>query len=172
MAMNGWSVAVLTAVAGLWLASGVSREHPVLASGESVAIESLEARVAAHPEDAVATRELAQGYLDARAPGIAMNLIQHAPTAVRSEPRVGHVYARALLDQGRAEEALAAEHKVLDACATGTCDTWLIASATRRADILRELVQLGVEDAQAHPEASAVAYTNATREARLAVAVE
>jgi hypothetical protein len=39
----------------------------------------------------------------------------------------------------------------------------------RRADILRELVSLGVEDAEAHPEASLVAYQNATREARVAV---
>ena len=42
-------------------------------------------------------------------------------------------------------------------------------TATRRADILRELVSLGVEDAQAHPEMSLVAYQNATREARIAV---
>jgi hypothetical protein len=37
---------------------------------------------------------------------------------------------------------------------------------------LRELVQLGVEDALAHPEASAIAYQNATREARLVNFVE
>jgi predicted Zn-dependent protease len=172
MGMSGSSVAVLTAAAALWLASGVSRERPVLAAGASVAVESLEARVATHPEDANAVRELAQSYLDARAPGLAMNLIQHAPTAVKADPRVNHVYARTLLDQGRAEEALAAERRVLDTCATSSCDTWLIASATRRADILGELVHLGVEDAQAHPEASAIAYTNATREARLAVAIQ
>jgi hypothetical protein len=86
---------------------------------------------------------------------------------------VDHLYARALLDQGRAVDALAVEERVLDACTprmgAGSCDTWLIASATRRADILRQLVQLGVEDANAHPEASLVAYHNATREARLAV---
>jgi hypothetical protein len=53
--------------------------------------------------------------------------------------------------------------------ADGLCDAWLIASARRRADILEELVGLGVEDARAQPEASAVAYHNATREVRLAV---
>jgi tetratricopeptide (TPR) repeat protein len=172
MGMSGWSVAVLAAASSLWLASGVSRERPILTAGGTQSIEILEARVASHPEDANALRELAQDYLEARAPGLAYNLIQQAPAAVRSDPRVTHVYARTLLDQGRAEEALAAEHRVLDACADGSCETWLIASATRRADILHELVQLGVEDAQAHPEASAIAYTNATREARLAVAVE
>jgi predicted Zn-dependent protease len=172
MGKSGFSVAVLTAAAGLWLASGVSRERPVLSAGASQSIEKLEATVAAHPEDAVALRELAQDYLEARAPGLAMNLVQRAPSDVRADARVTHVYARALLDQGRAVEALAAEHRVLDACAAGSCETWLIASATRRADILRELVQLGVEDAQAHPEQSAIAYTNATREARLAIAVQ
>jgi hypothetical protein len=80
------------------------------------------------------------------------------------------MYARALIDQGHAEDALAAEREVLDGCAAETaCEAWLIASATRRADILRQLVELGVEDANAHPEASAVAYHNATREVRLAI---
>jgi hypothetical protein len=174
MAMSGSSVAVFLAAGALWMASGVSRERPVLALGGSQTVERLEARVAAHPEDSGAVRELAQGYLDARAPGLALSLIQRAPSAVQREARVDHVYARALIDQGRAEEALAAERRVLDTCANGAedCETWLIASATRRADILRELVQLGVEDAEAHPEASAIAYSNATREARLAVAVQ
>jgi hypothetical protein len=84
---------------------------------------------------------------------------------------VEHLYARVLLEQGHAQGALAVERLVLDRCtmADGVCDTWLIASARRRADILEELVGLGVEDAKADPEASAVAYHNATREARLAV---
>lgn len=172
MGTSGWSVAVLTAAAGLWLASGISHERPVLTATAAQSIDKLEATVAAHPEDASALRELAQGYLEARSPGLAMSLIQRAPVSARADARVTHVYARALLDQGLAEEALAAEHRVLDVCAAGSCETWLIASATRRADILHELVQLGVEDAQAHPEQSAIAYTNATREARLAVAVE
>jgi hypothetical protein len=49
------------------------------------------------------------------------------------------------------------------------CDPVLLASAMRRADILRELVSMGVQDAQAHPEMSALAYQNATREARVVV---
>jgi hypothetical protein len=39
----------------------------------------------------------------------------------------------------------------------------------RRADILRQLVSLGVEDAEAHPEEALLAYQNATREARVMV---
>jgi predicted Zn-dependent protease len=175
MAMSGWSVAVLAAASALWLASGVERERPVLSPEASDAIAHLEANVAAHPESAPALRDLSQAYLEVRAPGLAISLIQHAPASVRSDPWVDHAYARALLDQGRAEEALTVERRVLDRCASDPavgatpCDTWLIASATRRTDILQQLVHLGVEDAQAHPEASLIAYQNATREARLAV---
>jgi len=94
---------------------------------------------------------------------------------VRDDVRVEHVYARALVDEGRNEEALRVEKRVLTACrpmafgqegAPG-CDATLLASAMRRTDILGELVASGVEDAQAQPEASLVAYQNATREARV-----
>ncbi len=173
MGIRGWNVVVLAAVGSLWLASGTQREKPVVApptaemTGEMAA---LEADVASNPNDAAATRKLAQAYLDARSPGLALSVVSRAPAAVRVEPTVDHVYARALLDEGRAEDALAAERRVLDRCSAndGTCDAWLVASATRRVSILEQLVQLGIEDAQAHPEASAVAYHNATRDVRLA----
>jgi hypothetical protein len=175
MGVSGWNAVVFAAVTGLWIASGTQREKPVLAVvAPSSEVQRLEGDVASRPSDPRALRDLAQAYLDAQAPGLATSLIEHAPTAVRHEPRINHTYARALLDQGRAEEALTTEHQVLDACAASdsACDTWLVASATRRAAILGELVQLGVEDAQAHPEESAIAYQNATREARLANFVE
>ncbi len=174
MSVGGWNAVVVLAVTGLWLASGTQREKPVLAVTPSADVQRLEGDVAARPSDPRALRSLAQAYLDARSPGLAMGLIEHAPQAVRFEPKVDHTYARALIDQGRAEEALVTERRVLDACGASDneCDTWLVASATRRASILRELVQLGVEDAQAHPEESAIAYQNATREARLANLVE
>jgi hypothetical protein len=174
MELRTASGVVLAAVASLWLASGTQREKPILNEAEAAKVGALEASVATNPSDAKAVHGLAQAYLDARAPGLALSAIETAPTSVRREPGVLHLYARALLDQGRAVDALAAEKRVLEACAPGLdgtspCDTWLIASATRRADILRQLVELGVEDANAHPEASAVAYHNATRQARLAV---
>ena len=49
----------------------------------------------------------------------------------------------------------------------GCGDATLLVLALRRVDILRELVAMGIEDAQANPEESLVAYENATREARL-----
>jgi hypothetical protein len=57
----------------------------------------------------------------------------------------------------------------LEGRAVDGCDSFLLASAMRRTDILRALVSLGVEDAEAHPEAMLIAYQNATREARVMV---
>jgi hypothetical protein len=174
MGLKAWNGVVLAAVASMWLASGTQREKPILTEEQAVRVRALESQVAASPSDPAAVRSLAQAYLDAGAPGFALVTIESSPTTVRREPVVEHLYARALLDQGRSVDALAAEQRVLDRCSPGIdgtspCDTWLLASATRRADILRQLVELGVEDANAHPEASQVAYHNATREARLAV---
>jgi hypothetical protein len=165
---------VLVAAGALWGASGTEREHAVLSpvgqASDAAAMVGLEAEVAASPQDDAKLRSLAQAYLDAHAPGLALAVMERAPDDVRLRSRVQHVYARALLEEGRAQDALGVERSVLRTCtmADGICDAWLIASARRRADILEELVELGVEDARAEPEASAVAYHNATREARLA----
>lgn len=173
MGLKGWNVGVLVAIGVLWFASSTQRERPVVGDLHSARIATLEDKAAASPRDSAKLRELAQGYLDARQPGMALATIDHAPAAMRAEPSVGHMYGRALLDQGRAADALAAERRVLTQCAEPStevpaCSAYLIASATRRADILEQLVQLGVEDANAHPEASSLAYLNATRQVTLA----
>jgi hypothetical protein len=166
---------VLMAAGALWMASGSEHEHAVLSpiggAADPSAIGSLESQVAAAPNDEVKLRTLAQSYMDAHAPGLALAVIERAPSEVRGGAKVEHLYARALIEEGHAQDALAVERKVLRTCmmADGVCDAWLIASARRRTDILEELVGLGIEDARAQPEASAVAYHNATREARLAV---
>ena len=158
---------VLSAALVLWLASGTQREKPVLSDARTQKVAPVEAAYAASPDDPVKLRDLAQAYLDAQSPGMAVASVERAPARLRDDARVQHVYARALIDQGRAADALAAEQKVLASCDTEGCDAWLFASATRRTEILQQLVQLGIEDAQAHPEASAIAYHNATRQARL-----
>lgn len=164
-------VVVLSALGTLWLASGTQREHKVLSDVKTGRVAGLEVAYAESDHDPKKLQELAQAYLDTSQPGLALGLIDSAPADVRHQPLIDHVYARALLDQGRASDALVVERRVLDTCAAkeGTCDQWLLASATRRADILQELVQLGIDDAQAHPEVSAIAYHNATRQATLAV---
>lgn len=177
MGLRANGVAVLAAAGVLWAMSGTQREKPVLAATSPEGVLALEADVAAHPGDVDATRALAQAYLDARQPGLAIVLVEGARPAVHDDVRVEHVYARALVDEGRSEEALAVENGVVTRCrpladggsAAAGCDPVLLASAMRRADILRELVSLGVEDAQAHPEMTLVAYQNATREARVMV---
>jgi hypothetical protein len=131
--------------------------------------------VAAHPEDAVSRTSLARAYLDAGSPGLAWRALAGAPAAQQHQPAIEHMAARVLIEQGKAKDALALERSVLATCGgdpspANGCDTFLIVSATRRADILEQLVAQGVEDAVAQPEASLIAYHNATHEARLAVA--
>lgn len=175
MGVKGWNVAVLVAIGTLWFCGTTQREKPVVGdSTHTGRIGALEMKVAARPTDPSALCELGQAYLDIRQPGMALGAIERAVAAVRTEPTVDHLYARALLEQGRSADALAAEKRVLARCAdpsveAPTCSTYLIASATRRAEIIEQLVQLGVEDANAHPEASSIAYHNATRQVSLSV---
>jgi len=178
MGVKGWNVAVLVAIGSIWFCGTTQREKPVV--GDSThhgRVSLLEAKAAAAPKDPAALRELAQAYLDIRQPGMAIGAIERAPAAVREEPTVEHLYARALLDQGRSADALAAEKRVLAKCAdpdteVPVCSTYLIASATRRAEIIEQLVQLGIEDANAQPEASSLAYHNATRQVSVSVSAQ
>ncbi len=176
MGVKGWNVAVLVAIGSIWFCGTTQREKPVVGDASHLGrIGLLEGKAAASPKDPGALRELAQAYLDVRQPGMAIGTIERAVQEVREEPTVEHLYARALLDQGRAADALAAEKRVLAKCADPSgpdlpvCSTYLIASATRRAGIIEQLVQLGVEDANAQPEASSLAYHNATRQVSLSV---
>lgn len=172
MGVKGWNVGVLVAIGAIWFCGTTQREKPVVGNASHTGpVATLENKVAANPQDPKATRELAQAYLDIRQPGMAIGTIERAIPSVRQEPTVEHLYARALLEQGRSQDALAAERRVLAQCAVSemTCSTWLIASATRRAEIIEQLVQLGVEDANAQPEASSLAYHNATRQVSLSV---
>lgn len=170
MSLRAWNVAVLAAALGLWLASGTQREKPVMMQGGPISSDTvrvLENQVAAHPTDTKGVMALAQAYIDAQSPGLAVAVIEGSPTDVRANAKADHLYARALVAQGRNQDALVAERRVLAKCSTDSCDAFLIASATRRADILQELVNLGVEDSQAQPEASRIAYHNATRQVGL-----
>lgn len=173
MRMKAFNFVVLGAVVALWVASSTQREKPVISEVHADAVRSLEQNVSDNPEDADAVSKLAQGYLDAHSPGLAINIIVTAPPRVRAQPSVMHLYARAMLEEGRSQDALAMEKRVLDRCAESApikpCSSYLIASATRRVDILTELQKLGVEDAQAHPEQSEIAYHNATRDVGLAI---
>jgi hypothetical protein len=179
MSIRGACCAVFGAAAIMTLASSPGRERAVVADRGSK-VEKLEATVAAHPAELRSRIELAQAYLDADSPGLALSTLSGAPASQQSQPTVEHMIARVMIEQGRAKDALALERRVLDTCGgdempsiahpttPAGCDFWLVVSATRRAEILEQLVQRGVEDPLAQPEASLVAYHNATHEARLA----
>lgn len=176
MGLRTYGTAALSIAAALLLLGGPRQEKALLTTLAPESVRLLEATAAARPGDVEATRALAQAYVDALQPGLAVALVREAPVPVRRDLRVRHVVARALMDQGRSDDALAAEAGVASACRplldgrpVEGCDSFLLASALRRTDILRELVSLGVEDAQAHPEAMLIAYRNATREARAMV---
>jgi hypothetical protein len=177
MELRSCGVAVLSGAMALWLMSGTQRERPLLGTAPPEAMRSLEATVAERPGDVEPLCALVGAYLDARQPGLAVVLVAGALPAVRADVRVRHAYARALVDEGRNDEALAVERRVVASCrpladgpsAPHGCDSILLASAMRRADILDALVSLGVEDARAHPEEALVAYQNATREAHVMV---
>jgi hypothetical protein len=185
MGLRGYVGGVFVAVCGLALASGPQREKSLWAAESTQSLRDMETAAASRTGDADAVRALAQAYLDAGLPGLAVGLVERASPRVRTDLRVRHVYARALVDDGRSEAALAEERAVLGECtpdqlsevaasasgrpASGNCDPVLFASAVRRVGILRELVSLGVQDAQAHPEEALLAYQNATREAHVMV---
>jgi len=176
MSIRGACGVVIAAAAVMTLGALPGREHAVVGDAAS-RIERLEADVAAHPGDLALRTDLVQAYLDGRSPGLAWSVLEEAPAWQRVQPAAQHLAARVLIEQGDARGALALERDVLASCgdepsanaAEGGCTVWLMVSATRRASILNELVQDGVDDAIAHPEASLVAYHKATHEARLAV---
>jgi predicted Zn-dependent protease len=180
MSIRGACGVVFAAAAVMSLGSVPGRERAVVENrvqdrvqDHASQLERLEAAVASHPERLSARIELAQGYLDAASPGLALGALSRIPEAQRHSPSVEHMEARVLIEQGRAKDALALEQHVIQACSADQpaagCDFWVVVSATRRAEILQALVQRGVEDPIAEPEASLVAYHTATHEARLAL---
>jgi hypothetical protein len=175
MKLSLFGLAVLLGVSVLWVMTGTQREKPLFGARGSAALAALEANAAAHPDDPGPTLALAQAYLDARQPGLAIVLVQSGSAAVRADLRVQHVGARAFLDEGQNDAALAAERSVLAGCTAATpagvprCDDVLAASARRRVAILEQMVAYGVSDVQAQPEMSFVAYKSATRETRISL---
>ncbi len=86
MGLRAYGVAMLAAAATLWIMSGTQKEKPLLAATEPDAVRTLEADAVAHPGDPAAVRALAQAYLDARQPGLAIVLsrVPRSPSATTS----------------------------------------------------------------------------------------
>lgn len=76
MGLKGWNIAILVAIGAIWFAGSTQREKRVVGDSQSDRVALLEEQVAASPNDAARVRELAQAYLDARAPGMALASIE------------------------------------------------------------------------------------------------
>ncbi len=164
--MRWWSAAVISGGLILGLSGTTGREHSIVRVADpewNAKILTQEDRVAAEPSNVRARTMLAQTYLDVGLGGHALSVIS-ATNVV--PPELEHVRARALFEEGRASDALMAETRVLDECAktlNPPCPSWLTASATYRADLLRRLVEAGIEDAREHARLSDIAVSSATR---------
>ncbi len=112
---------------------------------------------------------LASAYVDRGQSGLASAVIEKAPRAIKLDPRVADVHARALFHRGRARQALAAVEDALDACEaeTAACRSWQVAKARRQAAFLGELVSAGIEDPMTDPAAVRAAYERSTQKVGL-----
>jgi hypothetical protein len=156
--------AVLMGVLGLCMLAGAHREAPLVGYqklGDDVS--GLEATVASRADDADALAELADRYIERDAPGLALAAIERAPSTVRATPRVSHLWAVALMHEGRATDGLAREREAIAACGERKCAPWLLASAMRHEQFLSALVQRGVEDYRRDPDAAEAAYRRLSR---------
>ncbi len=165
--MRWWSGAVISFGLILGMSGTTGREHSIVRVSDAdwnQKILELEDRVAADPKNVRARTTLAQTYLDVGLGGHALSLISATPNV---PPELEHVRARALFEEGRASDALVSENRVLDECQKALlnppCPSWLTGSATYRADLLRRLVEAGIEDAHEHERLSAIAVSKATR---------
>jgi hypothetical protein len=114
--------------------------------------------VALDPDSAEKLEALCSAYLERKSPGFALAAIHRAPETVRDQPVIHYHWARALLYEGHASDALAKQRKVLDSCHTSGCSPWLMASAMRQEAFLAALVAHGVEDFRRDPGRTVEAY--------------
>lgn len=130
-------------------------------------IQQLESQAAVAPS-APAVAALASAYLDRRQSGLATAVLEKAPRDVLDRPEIAHLYARALFHRGHAREALAVAREASQTCAEGTsCAPWLIAKTARQVAFFEQVVNAGIDDPQANPDATLAAYDRSTHEVRL-----
>lgn len=150
---------MLAGAFGLWMASGIHREAPLVGYDKANnCIATLENQVAQSPTNAQALLDLGHTYLDKGSPGLALAAIERAPAGVQSQPTVSHLWARVLLHEGKSSLALAKERETIESCVRESCPAWLEAAAQHHADFLNAMVALGVEDYRVDPSATASAY--------------
>lgn len=153
------SAVVLAGALGLWLSAGVHREAPLVGHlGLTPEVAAMEDEVALDPDSVEKLEALCSAYLERKSPGLALAAIHRAPEEVRDQPQVSYHWARALLYEGHASDALARQRKVLADCQDASCSAWLTASAMRQEAFLAALVSHGVEDYRRDPGKTVEAY--------------
>jgi hypothetical protein len=160
----------------LWLANGLVlggmtwmatfggmevRASRVLSSSDGKAVAELEQK-AATAASASSVSALATAYLDREQPGLATAVIERAPRAVREQPEVAHLYARALFHRGHAREALAVARDTSESCGDSACPAWLIAKTARQVAFFEQVVAAGIDDPERDPAATQAAYARST----------
>lgn len=159
--MRAWvvSAVMLMGAYGLWMSSGIHREAPLVEHrGMTAGVVAMENEVALAPDDAQKLSSLCQAYLQRNAPGLSLAAIHRAPSMVQQQPEIQHLWAKALLYEGQASEALDKQRFVLAACEKQECSAWLVASAARQEAFLSALVDGGVEDVFRNPGQAFEAY--------------
>ena len=158
------SAVMLVGAFGLWLSSGVHREAPLVGHGALTDdVAAYENAVALDPDSVEKLSNLCGTYLDREAPGLALAAIHAAPEAVREDPEIRHLWARTLLHEGHASEALAKQRSVIRTCEESTCSPSLLAGAIRHEAFLSALVEHGVEDYRRDPDGTVTAYRSMRR---------
>jgi hypothetical protein len=155
-----------------FLAAACLQEHaaPLVRGGpgDGRVVAALE-RSAALAPTADSVGALAAAYLERNQPGLATAVLEHAGPELLNKPVLARLYTRALFHRGRSRQALAVARRASDACAEGpeACAAWLVADTSRQVAFLEQLIEAGVEDPRADPEATAAALRRSQREATL-----
>jgi hypothetical protein len=134
-------------------------------------LAALEADAALRNDTASITK-LAAAYLERDQPGLASAVIEKAAPAVRAQPEISHLYARALLHRGKVPEALAVARDVQASCDTSisagdhACPAWLVARSARQLAFLEEMHAAGIEDPGTNPDGARAAFDRSSRQIR------
>lgn len=164
-----WAAVMMLGAVGLWL--GISGSTPaapaVVGSRLGPELSSLEARVSHQPDDSEALSFLVDEYLLRGAPGLAQAAIDRAPDAVRHLPEIADAQTRTLTELGQLHVALETQRGMLATCRRDGCPLRLEVRARRRAQVLEQMVRLGVDDPMLQPDRALFAYRLAVREVTL-----
>lgn len=164
---------VLGAIA--WMAAfgaGEQRASELFPQKEAAGVapadfQGLEASAAQAPTPR-AVIALANAYLDRDQPGLASAVLEKAPREMLGRPDVAEVLARALFHRGRAREALAVARSANETCVDSpSCAPWLVGKTSRQVAFFEQVVAAGIDDPQADPEGTRVAYERSSHEVRL-----